>query len=355
MKNSLSQRIQIGERVVADGEPVYVIAEAGVNHDGDMGRARALVDAAVAARADAVKFQIFSTDDLVCPDAPKAPYQMRELPDDGPSQAEMLRRLELSPEQHWELLQYCQERAITYLTTPFDRPSLDALDRFDLPAYKISSTDADNLPFLRTVAAKGKPLILSTGMSYLTEVERVLTEICAINTSILVLQCVADYPAADHEANLAVITTYRRHFGGLVGYSDHTAGLGAGPYAVVLGARVIEKHLTLDRESAGPDHSASLDPEEFTRYVRAIRTAERFLGSGRKMPTFGELGPRATLRKSLVAARPIIQGAVISAEDLTAKRAGGGGMSPLFFDLVVGSIASRSYQPDEVILECPSR
>ena len=344
----LSQSIRIGDRQISHRHPVFIIAEAGVNHNGDMSVAKRLVDVAVRAGADAVKFQAFRTEQLILPDVGKAPYQ-RLTTDKDESQFQMLKKIELSAQQNMSLCGYCRKKGIVFLTTPFDDVSLDELDVLDLPAYKIASTDLTNLPFLRKVARKGKPVFLSTGMSYISEVEAALKEMCRHNKELLLLQCTANYPAGDEEINLRGIETFRRRFGVLTGYSDHSSGIGAGPFAVPMGARVIEKHFTLDKTQGGPDHLASLSSEELLEFVRIVRRVEKYLGTDMKEPSLSEQKTRKSLQKCLVARKDIRRGEVFSDVNVTAKRTGGRGVSPLYYRRIFGKPARRTYCANEVI------
>ena len=343
-----SKEIIIGSERISNHSRVFIIAEAGVNHNGDLSSAKTLVDAAHEAGADAVKFQAFRTEHLILDQVEKAPYQQLTT-GQSETQYQMLKKLELSTSYYHELKSYCDEKGITFLITPFDETSLDELDALNLTAYKVASTDLTNLPFLRRIASKGKPIILSTGMSYLSEIEHVLEKIAPINPKIILLQCVANYPISDEEANLAVLHTFQHRFGILTGYSDHSVGLGVGPYAVPLGARVIEKHFTLSRTLDGPDQEASLEPDELKAFVQEIRRVERMLGPGIKSVTLAETRTRASLQKCLVARKPIGQGEPFTEDNLVAKRTGGLGISPLFIDDLLGQIADRDYRTDEII------
>jgi N,N'-diacetyllegionaminate synthase len=273
--------IYINNKIVSDDSPVFIIAEAGVNHGGDMNIAKKLIDVASDAGADAVKFQAFKTEHLILQNVKKAPYQQKTTAKDE-SQYNMLKKLEVTKEQNLELIEYCRQKDIIFLTTPFDEYSLDELDSVELPAYKVASTDTTNLPFLRKMAMKDKPIILSTGMSYLSEVRMALEEIYKYNQDVILLQCTANYPIKDDEANLNVINTYKDNFDILIGYSDHSVGIGASPYAVPMGAKVVEKHFTLSKDDDGPDHAASLTPEELKEYVKTIRKVEKYLGTSIK-------------------------------------------------------------------------
>lgn len=340
--------LQIGTKTISNDSPVFIIAEAGVNHGGDMAVARQLIDIAADSGADAVKFQAFKTEHLILDSVEKAPYQ-QQTTDRGQSQYAMLKALEVTQAQNRELKRHCEARGIIFLSTPFDEASLDELVSLDLPAYKIASTDTTNLPFLERVARTGKPIFLSTGMSYLSEVELALETVAAYNKDVVLLQCTANYPIEDHEANLNVITTYRERFHVLVGYSDHSVGVGAAPFAVPMGARVVEKHFTIDKSLPGPDHRASLSPEELTSFVETVRRVERYMGSRVKVPNLSETQTRRALQKCLVASRPIEKGEAFSAQNMVAKRTGGKGVSPIYFRELLGRDAARSYAKDEPI------
>jgi N,N'-diacetyllegionaminate synthase len=327
--------IEIGGRKVGAEQPCLVIAEAGVNHNGEVALAHQLVDAAVQAGADAVKFQTFQADRLVTRAAPKAGYQ-RQATDLAESQLAMLRRLELSPEAHRELLAHCRERGILFLSTPYEEASADFLEALGVPAFKLPSGEITNLPFLAHVARKGRPLIVSTGMSSLGEVEAAVRGIrTAGNTAFALLHCVSDYPANPAEANLRAMHTLAAAFGVPVGFSDHTPGNEVALAAVALGACVIEKHFTLDRSLPGPDHQASLEPGELGSLVRGIRTVEAALGHGAKEATAGERDTAAAARKSLVAACDIAAGTVLTEAHIATMRPGTG-LPPAFRPYLLG-------------------
>lgn len=340
--------IPVGNKVISPEHPVFIIAEAGVNHGGDMDLAMRMIDVAVSAGADAVKFQAFRTEHLILDQVGKAPYQTKTT-DAAESQYDMLKRLEVTQEQNQRLMAHCAANDIIFLTTPFEETSLDELDALELDAYKIASTDTTNIPFLEKVARKGKPMFLSTGMSYLSEVAKVLEYIHPINQQVVLLACTANYPIADGEANLRTIDTYIETFEMLVGYSDHSVGVGAAPYAVPMGAVVLEKHFTTDKGQKGPDHAASLDPDELHAFVQEVRKIERYLGSPHKVPTLSETRTRSSLQKSLVATRPIAEGEAFSADNIIGKRAGGKGISPLYYYDVLGKKASRTFGVNEII------
>lgn len=345
---AFSSKIMIGPHEVSTASKVFIVAEAGVNHNGDMHLAMQLIDCAAEAGADAVKFQTFSADHLILKNVDKAPYQTATT-DAGESQYDMLKKLEVTREQNTALQEYCNKKGILFLTTPFDEYSLEQLDGLNLPAYKISSTDITNLPFILRVAKKRKPIILSTGMTYLDEIQAVLQELAPVNRDVILLQCTSNYPVEDSEVHLNILHTLRSEFDMLVGYSDHTRGVGAAPYAAALGAKVIEKHFTLDKEMDGPDHKASLDPEELKRMVAQVRTVETYLGSYRKMPTLSERETRNALQKCLVAARPISAGECFSEQNIIAKRTGGRGISPLYCNEVIGKKAPCNFKANDII------
>lgn len=331
-------------------KPTFIIAEAGVNHNGDVTRARALIDAAARAGADAVKFQTFRPDLLVTRSAEKAQYQKTQTGSDQ-SQHDMLAALSLSDDVFRELSQHCAARNIIFLSTPFDAASADFLASIRVPLIKISSGDLTNLPLLRHIGALKLPIILSTGMATLGEIEAsvdALEQAGAKRQDIRLLHCNTDYPTPWHDVNLRVIETLRRAFDLQVGYSDHTTGIEIACAAVALGATVIEKHFTLDRNLHGPDHKASLEPDELTSLVQSIRHIELAMGSARKAPTASELPNRAVARRSVVAARPIKAGEIFGSDNLIPKRAERG-LSPMLWDHIVGRIARRDFAEDEPI------
>ena len=300
--------------------PVYVIAEAGVNHDGDVDAALRLIDAAADAGADAIKFQTFDPEALASAAAPRAAYQATEE-DAGADQLGMLRRLAL-PDAAWPRLQaHARKRGITFFSTPFDDGAADLLDRLDVPAFKVGSGELTNLPFLSRLAGYGRPILLSTGMATMDEVAAAVDAISAGGgPPIALLHCVSAYPADPADANLRAITTMRRAFGVPVGWSDHTLGLETATTAVAHGASLIEKHLTLDRDRSGPDHRASLEPDAFTSLVAAIRSVEASLGTGVKAPVAAEREIASVARRSLHWRRDLEAGAVVATDDLAALR-----------------------------------
>lgn len=315
---------QIGRHTIGDGQPCFVIAEAGVNHNGDLTVARQLIDAAAEAGADAIKFQTFKADKLVTASAPKADYQ-KAATGAGESQSAMLRKLELSSAAHSELKQHAEQRGLVFLSTPFDESSADLLASVGLPAFKVSSGELTNLPFLEHLARLGRPLLLSTGMATLDEVRDAVECIRAAgNPPLALLQCVSNYPASAADTNLRAMQTMRAEFGVPIGYSDHTLGNEISLAAVALGGCIIEKHLTLDRALPGPDHAASSEPAELAALVRGIRAIESALGDGVKRPAASEANTAAVARRSLIAARDLAAGEMLDNSAVVALRPGGG-------------------------------
>lgn len=340
--------ITIGNRVIEENSPTFIIAEAGVNHNGDLDIAKKMIDVAAQSGVDAIKFQSFKTKHLILENVEKAPYQKKST-SNSETQAEMLKRLEFSINNMLCLKEYSENKGLIFLSTPFEEVSLEELSEINVPAYKIAATDLTNIQFLRKVAHKNKPIILSAGMCYLEEVKKALEAIYPINKDLILLQCTANYPIMDEEANVGVVKSFQDNFDILVGYSDHSQGVGASPYAVALGAKVIEKHFTLDRNMTGPDHKASIEPDELTNLVQTIRRVEKYIGKGEKIPTCSEQLTRKALQKSLVARREIKKGEQFSDENIVAKRTNGEGISALYFDSVVGRASDREYLPDEII------
>lgn len=329
---------------------VLIIAEAGVNHNGDMALAKQLIDAAAAAGADLVKFQTFNANRLVTRSARKAEYQV-EATGAAESQHEMLRRLELSEAMHHELIAHCATRNIEFFSTGFDLESIDMLLGFGQQLFKIPSGEITNLPYLRHVASTGKPLILSTGMATLGDIEAAIEALeqgGAPRSELTVLHCTTEYPTPMGEVNLRAMQSIGTAFGVATGYSDHTPGIEVAIAAVAMGATVIEKHFTLDRNLPGPDHQASLEPHELKAMVSAIRNIEIALGDGVKRLTPSEARNKPVARKSLVASAPIKAGEAFGAHNMTAKRPGTG-ISPMRFDDVAGRTAKRDFAEDELI------
>ncbi|EKD71483.1 MAG: N-acetylneuraminic acid synthase [uncultured bacterium] len=354
----------------------FIIAEAGVNHNGSLELARRLVDLAKKAGADAVKFQTFHAEDLVCLSAPKADYQKAST-STNESQYEMLKSLELSEQDQVKLHQYCKEQEIIFLSSPFDMRGVNFLcQTLALSLIKIPSGEITNLPLLLKVAQTGKPVILSTGMSSLGEIEEALAILAfgyshpledihfskysyneiyysdagqkILQEKVSLLHCTSEYPAPFDEINLRAIQTLHQAFGLPVGYSDHTLGIAVAIAAVACGAKIIEKHFTLDKSLPGPDHQASLEPQDLTAMVSGIREVELALGNGKKLPTTSELKNRLIARKSLVSLEKINKGEFFSEKNIGCKRPGNG-ISPINFYNYQGKCAERNYEKDELI------
>ena len=330
------------------GARTFIIAEAGVNHNGSRDIAKRLVEVAKSCGADAVKFQTFKADTLVTRNAEKAEYQKRAVTG-GDSQFEMLQKLELGEEDFRSLLEHCNRCGIEFLSSAFDEDSADMLDSLGVATFKIPSGEITNHPFLKHIARKNKPVILSTGMCTLGEVEEAVEIFRAAGIPrLIVLHCVTEYPAPYDQVNLSAMITLRAAFGVEVGYSDHTPGIEIPLAAVSMGATVIEKHFTLDNALEGPDHMASLNPNDFRYMVQTIRNVEQAIGDGIKRPAPCELKNMGVARKSIVAAEPIEQGEVITREKLTIKRPGHG-IQPKEMEKVVGLRANRRIAKDEVL------
>jgi N,N'-diacetyllegionaminate synthase len=327
---------------------VFIIAEAGVNHNGSLDMALQLVDAAKQSGADAVKFQSFKADQLATRSAHKAAYQERTT-SQAESQFDMLKRLELDRAAHERILRHCEDRGIQFLSSPFDLPSIDLLAEMNLPVYKVPSGELTNEPYLRKIGAKGKPVILSTGMATLGEVEEAINTLRAAGAGQLtLLHCVTEYPAPYAEVNLRAMHTLKLAFGLPVGYSDHTPGIEVSIAAAALGAEMIEKHFTLDRSLPGPDHAASLEPGELKAMVTAIRNVEAALGTGIKAPAPCEIPNISVARKSLVAARSLPAGHKLQEQDLNIKRPGNG-LAPKLMPALVGRTLRVAVERDAII------
>lgn len=316
--------ISIGKKTIGFGFPVFIIAEAGVNHNGDIAVAGKIVSEAKRCGADCVKFQTFKAERIVTVNSPKAHYQLKTT-NPAQSQMEMLKELELSEQDYIELVRTCAEENILFLSTPYNVEDVDFLDNLGVKAFKVASGQAVEHHFLDYVARKKKPVLLSTGMCTLAEVADAVNVIrSAGNDQIVVLQCTTNYPTAVEDANLRAMMTMRDAMQVVAGYSDHTEGLNCATAAVALGASVIERHFTLDKSLAGPDHTSSSTPDEFTRLVHDIREVERSLGSGEKIPCASELENASVMRRSIIAVADIPAGTVFSLENITLKRPASG-------------------------------
>lgn len=329
-----------------------IIAEAGVNHNGSIELAKQLIEAAAIAGADFVKFQTFKADLLVSKTAKKAEYQNENIGDGDDSQYNMLKKLEISNNMHYELIAHCEWCGIKFLSTGFDKESIDFLDKLNIPFFKIPSGEITNKPYLATIASKRKPVIISTGMATIDEIKdaiQVLSDNGIFKNQITVLHCNTEYPTPMEDVNLKAMLHIKRKLGLPIGYSDHTSGIEIPIAAVALGATVIEKHFTLDRSLPGPDHKASLEPNELEAMVQAIRHVEVAIsGSGIKEPSPSEIKNKDIARKSIVAAKVILKGELFTEDNLTVKRPGNG-ISPMRWDDIIGKQAKHDFIEDELI------
>ena len=342
------RKVKIEDKLVGDGEPVFIVAEAGVNHNGDVDLGKKLIDVAKDAEADAVKFQAFKAENVVTKYAEKARYQ-KETTGPNKSQYNMVKRLELTDEEFRELYNYAKKNNIIFLSSAFDKESVDLLDDLGVPAFKVPSGEITNFPLLRYIAEKKKPIILSTGMSTIGEIEEALEVIREKGVEdIVLLHCVTSYPAKIEDVNLRVIEALRRRFKLPVGFSDHTLGITIPIAAAALGAVLVEKHFTLDRTMPGPDHRASLEPNELKDMIRAIRDVEKALGDGIKKPTKDEERIKKVVRRSIVAKMRIPKGAVITEDMLELKRPGVG-IEPKYLNEIIGKKAKKDIKPDELV------
>ena len=329
---------------------VFIIAEAGVNHNGSVNLAKKLIDIASISGADAVKFQTFKAENLVVKNTQKADYQ-KQTTDSSESQFDMIKKLELDEDTHKELIAYCKEKDIMFLSTPFDHESINLLSDLGLKIFKIPSGEITNLPYLRHIGALDKKVVLSTGMSNLKEVGDALNILINAGTSkdnITVLHANTMYPTPMEDVNLNAMLTIQRELDVAVGYSDHTLGIEVDIAAVALGASIIEKHFTLDQSMAGPDHAASLEPKELKSMVLAIRNIEIALGSDEKKPSRSEGLNISVVRKSIVANQEIKQGDLLTEKNISVKRPGNG-INPMKWDDIIGSTARKNYNADELI------
>lgn len=328
----------------------FIIAEAGVNHNGSVELAKKMIDIAAETGADAVKFQTFKAENLVSRFAAKAEYQKKNT-DADESQFDMIKRLELNKDAHRKLMDYGKDKGIIFLSSPFDLGSIDLLNKLGLEIFKIPSGEITNLPYLRKIGSLKKKVILSTGMADLGEIKDALDILLSAGTEkskITVLHCNTEYPTPYEDVNLSAMLTIRNAFGVAVGYSDHTLDIEVSIAAVALGATIIEKHFTMDRNMSGPDHKASLEPDGLHNMVRAIRNVEKAFGTGIKKASPSELRNRQIARKSIVAARDIMAGEIFTEDNITGKRSGAG-ISLMEWDLVIGKSAKRNFTADEII------
>ncbi len=329
---------------------VFIIAEAGVNHNGDINLAKKLIDIAAKASADAVKFQTFKAQNLVSKNAQKASYQ-KETTDKNESQFDMIKKLELNENMHKELIAYCKQKNITFLSTPFDSDSIKLLHELGLSTFKIPSGEITNLPYLRQIGGLNKKIILSTGMANLGEVEAAIDVLVKSGTkreNISLLHANTQYPTPMEDVNLKAMITLKNAFGLEVGYSDHTLGIEVDIAAVAMGAKIIEKHFTLDKSMPGPDHKASLEPDELAAMVRSIRNIELALGNGLKHFSKSESENIKIARKSIVAKCDIKKGEIFSEQNICVKRPGDG-INPMRWDEMIGQISQKDYKQDDLI------
>jgi N,N'-diacetyllegionaminate synthase len=337
--------INIGKKTIDHDSPVYIIAEVGVNHNGSIELAKRLIDAAAEAGADAVKFQTFKSEKLVSKSALKADYQVKNT-QNNESQLEMLKKLELSFDDFRLLKAYCEEKNIEFMSTPFDDESAKFLHEIGVHAFKIGSGDLTNIPFLRSIGKYDTPVLLSTGMGTLGEIEEAL-EVLSSN-QVAVLHCTSNYPAPYEDVNLKVIETFKVAFGKIVGYSDHTEGNEISFAAVAMGAKIIEKHFTLDKDLPGPDHKASITPLELKQLVDGVRKIEVAYGNGIKRCMPSELNTKDVARKSLVAAQDMPVGTILTVDNLTIKRPGNG-IPPKYYDKLLGKKIKKPVEQDQVL------
>jgi N-acetylneuraminate synthase/N,N'-diacetyllegionaminate synthase len=341
--------VKICNKPIGAGAPCFVVAEVGVNHNGSVGLAKQLIDCVVSTGADAVKFQAFKTDQTISVGTEKAAYQ-KKTTGVAESQYEMVKQLELTEENLAELSQYAQHKGLIFLSSVFDEESVNQLHRLDVAAYKVGSGEITNVPLLCQIARQNKPIILSTGMASLGEVERALNELKKAGANdIVLLHCVSEYPASVEDLNLKTIQTLQHAFKVLVGFSDHTIDINIAAVAVALGACVIEKHITVSRSLSGPDHLASLEPAEFKEMVQIIRSTEQALGNGIKQPTAKEHELRKVARKSLTAKVDIPAHAYLTEEMLAIKRPGIG-ISPQYLDMIIGAETTAEIKKGQVLM-----
>lgn len=327
---------------------VFIIAEAGVNHNGDINLAKKLIDAASDAKVDAIKFQTFKTEKVISINAQKAEYQKKNT-ENNESQYEMIKKLELDSEEHKELIKYCKEKNILFLSTPFDNESIDLLNELGMNIFKIPSGEVNNLPYLEKIGKMKKKVIMSTGMATLGEIEEAIFILRENGTyDISILHCNTEYPTPMEDVNLKAMQTIKDAFKVNVGYSDHTIGIEIPIAAVAMGASIIEKHITLDKNMKGPDHKSSLEPDELKEMVKSIRNIEKALGDGIKKVSESERKNKNISRKSIVANRNIEKGEVFTEENIAIKRPGNG-ISPMKWYEIIGTTARKNYNKDDLI------
>ncbi|MHA1729863.1 MAG: N-acetylneuraminate synthase [Promethearchaeota archaeon] len=339
----------IKQRIIDETSPIFLIAEAGVNHNGQLEIAKKMIDVAKEANVDAIKFQTFITEKLLLKTTPKAQYQIRTK-NDNENFYDMIKKYEFSKNEFLELKNYCDKKKIIFLSTPFDLMSVQWLEELNVPAYKIGSGDMDNFPLLRVICEKKKPILLSTGMATLEEVKETVKFLEDNNiTDLVIFQCTTNYPASYEEINLNVIDTFKKEFPNyLIGFSDHSLGIEASIGAAAKGVKVIEKHFTLDKSMKGPDHDASLDPHELKQWVKSIRLIEKTLGSFDKFPSEKEKEISKVARKSIVTIKDLKKNEILAIDNISIKRPGIG-ISPKFFEKVVGKKVNKDIPKDSVL------
>ena len=344
--------LRIQNKMVGMGHPLFFIAEAGVNHNGSLDLGKKLIDIAVEAKADAVKFQTFKTENIITADAPKSTYHLETTGSDADQTwFELLKTQEMSKNMHIELIDYCIKKKIIFLSTPYDEESVDLLDSLDVPAFKIASTDTSNIPLLTYIAEKKRPMILSSAMATMDEVENAVNVI--INTGLTkigMLQCTGNYPCKISDSNLRVMNTYKEKLQCIVGYSDHTPDMVNPIAATAMGAKIYEKHFTLDRSLPGPDHRMSLNPDELKKTIQSIRDTELALGDSIKKVLESEKENRDKLRKSIVSTKNINRDEIISNEMIGIKRPGHG-IQPKDFNRIIGKKALTDIPEGTVLLK----
>lgn len=343
------KEISIKNKKIGEDHPIFLIAEAGVNHNGKLSVAKKLIDTAVEANVDAIKFQTYITEELLLPSTPKVEYQ-KVGTSDNENFYEMIKKYEFSKKDFKVLKDYCDNKDIIFLSTPFDFTSVNLLEELNVPCYKVSSGDMNNLPFLRYICSKGKPILLSTGMATLEEVKESIKFIESNKIEdIVIFQCTTNYPSNFEEINLKVVETFKREFPNhLIGFSDHSLGIVASIGAAALGVKVIEKHFTLDKNMEGPDHKASLNPEELLDWVKQIRNLEKALGDYEKIPSENEIEIAKIARKSIVSIKEIPKDSIIEEDNIAIKRPGYG-IPPKYFNELIGKKSKRDIPKDSVL------
>ena len=348
MLKKMKKEIKIENKTIGENHPVFIIAEAGVNHNGNMDMAKKLIDLAVDIKADAIKFQSFKAEKLNTKNATKADYHIKTTGKKG-SWFDLLKSQELSKEDHKTLFKYCNKKGIIFLSTPYDEDSSDLLDKLEVSAFKIASTDLTNLPLLEHIAKKKKPIILSTGLSNYSEIKEAIDTIKNQgNEDIIVLQCTSDYPAKIEDANLSVMNHIKKKFDVLVGYSDHTLNDILAIASTIQGSCLYEKHFTIDRTLPGPDHRASVEPKELKKIIKKIRISETVMGDIKNKPAKSEIKNINKLRKSVVAAKNIKKGEVLTRDKLFIKRPGTG-LHPRNLKKLLNKKAKRNIKKDELL------